>query len=837
MLDLDHFKSINDVYGHAEGDKVLKEVAARLRASVRGGDTVARLGGEEFALILPGVDGDGAAEAAERARAAIADVEVAGAALTCSAGVAAFPEDAQEAARLLELADGALYLAKRSGRDQARRYDQRLAGQLSGDGQRAEIEALLEREDAIVPVFQPVLELATGRVAGYEALARMPEGPFRPPDQWFNQAHRVGLGAALEAAALRAALDARGRPERTFLALNVCPGALVSREVRAVLPQDLTGIVIELTEHELFSADPTLDREIDALRARGARIALDDAGNGYAGLQQIIRVAPDILKLDRSLVDGIHEDPHRFALLEALISFASTTRAAVCAEGVETLEDLAVLSGMDVTYAQGWALARPEAPWAALAPDAAAAATAEVRIGLRVPRESPADGAPTLGDLISRLTRVRRDGRPRGVRGDDPGGARGRGRGGLARRARRALRRGHQPPRLVAARRPLSPRRVPRDGVGAADAHRGPGRGRRPGLRSLRGRPDRGERLRRGAHGPARLRRPRRRPARALPPPRAAVEQRGDRARAAARAPARGGHRPARAGQPGARAEPVATLRIAMAILVDELREYPAPGSRSGRGATWPRTAAGRSCTPSQTGSGCGGRGSRATTTTCRRTAGGRGGAGRRGGRDGELLLRMAGRAGSGRGGGAGALGRGLAAGRGGPAVLRYPAGALVASAGRPGRGSRRSRRAPAAARAGARPRRRPGARGRGVGRRAADLARRRWRRRWPRSGAVAVTTALREGHRLALTGAAAAAGVEAHLVLVDAGAEECRAGRAAQGGERIGDGLFEHLLREWSALRRRSKTAPLQGISPPSWSPTAAAAARLRRIALSPSS
>ena len=407
VLDLDHFKSINDVYGHAEGDKVLKEVAARLRAAVRTGDTVARLGGEEFALILPGVDGDGAAEAAERARAAIAAVEVSSATLTCSAGVATFPEDAQEAARLLELADGALYLAKRSGRDQARRYDRQLAGQLSGDGQRAEIEALLARADAIVPVYQPVLELATGRVAGYEALARMPDGPFRPPDQWFNQAHRVGLGPALEAAALRAALRARGRPERTFLALNVSPGALVSHEVRAVLPQDLTGIVIELTEHELFSADPTLDRELDALRTRGARIALDDAGNGYAGLQQIIRVAPDILKLDRSLVDGIHDDPHRFALLEALISFASTTRAAVCAEGVETLEDLAVLAGMDVTYAQGWALARPEAPWAALAPQAAASATAEVRIGLRVPRETGADGAATLGELISRLTRVR----------------------------------------------------------------------------------------------------------------------------------------------------------------------------------------------------------------------------------------------------------------------------------------------------------------------------------------------------------------------------------------------------------------------------------------------
>ncbi len=406
VLDLDHFKTVNDASGHAEGATVLVAVAERLRSSIRGDDVVARLGGEEFALILPGVDGEGGAEAAERARAAIAQVTVAGLPLTCSAGVASYPADAVEPGRLLEHADGALYWAKRSGRDQARRYDRRLAGQLSGDGQRAEVQALLDREDAIVPVFQPVLELATGRVAGYEALARMPDGPFRPPDQWFNQAHRAGLGAALEAAALRAALRAPGRPERTFLALNVSPGALLSHEVRQALPEDLSGIVIEVTEHELFSADQALDRELEELRARGARIALDDAGNGYAGLQQIIRIAPDILKIDRSLVDGVNDDPHRFALLEALISFAATTRAAVCAEGVESLADLAALADLDVTYAQGWALARPDAPWAALAPQAAAAATSEVRIGMRLARGSRDEGASTLGELIARLSRV-----------------------------------------------------------------------------------------------------------------------------------------------------------------------------------------------------------------------------------------------------------------------------------------------------------------------------------------------------------------------------------------------------------------------------------------------
>jgi diguanylate cyclase (GGDEF)-like protein len=376
VVDLDHFKTVNDAYGHAEGDKVLVAAAARLRSAVREDDVVARLGGEEFALILPGVGGERAGEAAERARAAIAEVEVGSTPLSCSAGVATFPDDARDAVRLLELADGAMYWAKRSGRDQSRRYDRRLSGHLSGDGQRAEVEALLADERSIVPVFQPVLELATGRVAGYEALARMPDGPYRPPDQWFAQAQRAGLGAELEAAALRAALRARDRPDRTFLALNVSPGALVTPAVRDALPDDLDGIVIELTEHELFSADDGLDRELTRLRARGARIALDDAGNGYAGLQQIIRIAPDILKLDRSLVDGIHDDPHRFALLEALISFASTTRAAICAEGVEQLDDLAVLAALDVTYALGLA------------------------------RESREDQSPSLGDVISRLAGV-----------------------------------------------------------------------------------------------------------------------------------------------------------------------------------------------------------------------------------------------------------------------------------------------------------------------------------------------------------------------------------------------------------------------------------------------
>ncbi|MGH2949043.1 MAG: GGDEF domain-containing phosphodiesterase, partial [Solirubrobacteraceae bacterium] len=324
------------------------------------------------------------------------------------AGVANCPEDAHEAADLLEHADAALYAAKHAGRGQTRRYAANVAARPSRADEQGEVEALLLRgEAAIRPVFQPMLELATGRVCGYEALARIEGDPVRRPDQWFAQAHRCGLGSELEAVALRAALAVPGRPAGTFLALNVSPRALVAPQVADALPDDLSGVVIELTEHELFAADEALEARLAQLRRRGARVALDDAGAGYAGLQQLIRVAPDILKIDRSLVHGAHSDASRYALLEALITFAGTTGAAVCGEGVEDLADLRALADLDATYAQGYALARPAAGWTALAPEIAA--TADIRAGVRVATGTVGGGAAwarALADLGDDLADV-----------------------------------------------------------------------------------------------------------------------------------------------------------------------------------------------------------------------------------------------------------------------------------------------------------------------------------------------------------------------------------------------------------------------------------------------
>ena len=257
VVDLDHFKRINDSHGHAEGDKALAAAAAKLRSVVRAGDAVGRLGGEEFVLVLPGVAGEAAAEAAERARAALAEVQVGRRRLQCSAGVATFPGDAQEAAELLERADAALYAAKHAGRRQTRRYAPNLAARPSRADERGEVEALLRRgDDAMHMVFQPVLELATGRVCGYEALARIDGEPVRRPDQWFAQAHRCGLGAELEALALHAALAVPDRPAGHVPRPQRQPAARCSRRRSpTILPADLSDVVIELTEHELFTAE------------------------------------------------------------------------------------------------------------------------------------------------------------------------------------------------------------------------------------------------------------------------------------------------------------------------------------------------------------------------------------------------------------------------------------------------------------------------------------------------------------------------------------------------------------------------------------------------------
>jgi len=215
--------------------------------------------------------------------------------------------------------------------------------------------------DGIVPVFQPIIELRTGRVAGYEALARFHEPADTDIELQFREAHAVGLGVELEVAAIRAALAHFERlGSSTFLNLNASAATLASPAfAEAISPYPPDRLIIELTEHDQILDYEQLSADIAPYRHAGIRLALDDAGSGFAGLRRILGLEPDLIKLDLELTRGIAADPARQAMAAALTWFAARTQTAIIAEGIETQPDLDALTTFDVTYGQGFLLGRP----------------------------------------------------------------------------------------------------------------------------------------------------------------------------------------------------------------------------------------------------------------------------------------------------------------------------------------------------------------------------------------------------------------------------------------------------------------------------------------------
>jgi EAL domain-containing protein (putative c-di-GMP-specific phosphodiesterase class I) len=222
-------------------------------------------------------------------------------------------------------------------------------------------------DESINIVFQPIANLRNGGVVGVEALARFAAEPKRSPDRWFAEAWEVGLGTQLELMALRRAVAWADRlPAELFVSVNVSPGTLTSPEFQDILHSVMPGrLVVEVTEHAAVEDYRALAEPLVNLRARGARLAVDDVGAGYASLRHILRLAPDVIKLDVDLTRGIDADRARHALAAGLIAFAAELGAAVVAEGIETGEELDTLRGLGASFGQGYYLARP-APLPAL---------------------------------------------------------------------------------------------------------------------------------------------------------------------------------------------------------------------------------------------------------------------------------------------------------------------------------------------------------------------------------------------------------------------------------------------------------------------------------------
>jgi EAL domain-containing protein (putative c-di-GMP-specific phosphodiesterase class I) len=229
---------------------------------------------------------------------------------------------------------------------------------------RGRMQALIDGSGLDV-AFQPIVDLASGRVVGAEALARFndPEGEAIPTERCFLDAHAVDMGVPLELAVIRRALDCEHArlPDGRYLALNVSPSVLEHDDLAFEIAAHGTNrpLVVEITEHQPVEDYVALGASLDRLRALGVRVAVDDVGSGFASFRHVTRVNPDILKLDRTLVCGIDDDPVRQSLAAAIVAFAADVGAVVVSEGIENESELCCLKGLSVGCGQGFYLARP----------------------------------------------------------------------------------------------------------------------------------------------------------------------------------------------------------------------------------------------------------------------------------------------------------------------------------------------------------------------------------------------------------------------------------------------------------------------------------------------
>ncbi len=260
--------------------------------------------------------------------------------------------------------------------------------------------------DVITPAFQPIVDLARSTTVGFEALARFAGFDERRPDRWFAAARALNRHAELEATALRAALSARAElPANCFLTVNVSPDLLPAEPIRDVWrgEGDLTGLVIELTEHAPIESYESLEDDLFRLRKAGALIAVDDAGAGYAGMSHLLALRPSIIKLDRELIQDIDIDEARHTLVEMVGTFAGRVDAWLLAEGVERDGELDALAALGVPLAQGYHLARPGPAWPELNPEAVARLAARTSVRSAHTVRELLEAVPTAPDTAGAM--------------------------------------------------------------------------------------------------------------------------------------------------------------------------------------------------------------------------------------------------------------------------------------------------------------------------------------------------------------------------------------------------------------------------------------------------
>lgn len=381
FLDIDHFKVVNDSLGHSVGDRILVEVADRLRRLVRAGDTVARFGGDEFTVLLdPLGPYDDAVAIAERIREAVSRAtRVDGAELqpTVSIGVAVAGSGSANAETLLRDADAAMYQAKEKGRDNVAVFDDTMRDRVI---HRLQTEMDLPRaivENELFMHYQPIVSVADGTVVGLEALVRWrhPDLGEIPPDEFIPVAELSGLIGDIDRWVMRRVMlecarahRSRG-PKAPWYACNISARTIASPGLAGRVAETLeeTGapaemIRLEITESALMGDMEHSITVLEALRDLGVGISVDDFGTGYSSLAYLRRLPATTLKIDGSFIATIERDGRNRAIVESLVNLAATLQMDAVAEGVETPRQLEILAAMGCPMAQGFHLGHPREP-------------------------------------------------------------------------------------------------------------------------------------------------------------------------------------------------------------------------------------------------------------------------------------------------------------------------------------------------------------------------------------------------------------------------------------------------------------------------------------------
>ena len=375
LLDLDEFKLVNDAQGHAVGDSLLAEVGRLIRGHVRRSDRAFRIGGDEFALILPQTTADGAQLLARRLLAAGLELRPESAyqrPISFSAGVSSFPAQTRDREQLRTFADSALYRGKRSGRTTVTLADPALDGEQVDEQRRAVLSAAIAKELAqrsLRAVYQPIIHLESGRVIGFEGLTRTaPDSAFSNPGALFAAAEVSGRLVELDVACLATVLAGAAEiPEPTLVTVNLSPRTLeapefgASRLLAMVASSRIapSRVILEVTERDIISDVPRVVAVLERCRAAGVRVAVDDVGAGNAGLRLLSQFRFDVVKIDLSLVQaGAGKETVR-AVLGSLVDLAGRLGALVVAEGIETPGQLAMARELGIDAGQGYLLGRP----------------------------------------------------------------------------------------------------------------------------------------------------------------------------------------------------------------------------------------------------------------------------------------------------------------------------------------------------------------------------------------------------------------------------------------------------------------------------------------------